>query len=415
MKLNLALLSIEYPPDPFSAGIGSYSAALAKALTQQGHKVHVITRAPAQQQRDSRADEAGVTVHRLVPNRPTLPEQYKLGQIGRLLVNSLNNEWRYRQKIATTLRQLIAHESINIIEASDYLAEGMRYRPRDYPHIPYIIRLHTPFAYAERIESHVPELLRRIMRELERRHFLQASHITAPSQGSAEVFRKELALGNVPIHIIPNLHSMEVTDSTITSQPPTEKESLPSVLFVGRINKWKGVDILCRAIPEVVERYPWVHFNFVGGDHVTIEGFRSGQTYLYSLVAEKYHQHMHFRGRVGHAEVQKYLQQAHICVFPSRFDNFPYTCLEAMSQGKAIVGSNNGGMRDLLAEGEAGLLYTPPHHQELAQHIMRLLADEPLRQRLAAKARARAANVYNPETILEATLAFYQQAIHDVT
>jgi glycogen synthase len=100
-----------------------------------------------------------------------------------------------------------------------------------------------------------------------------------------------------------------------------------------------------------------------------------------------------------------------VCVFPSLFENFPYTCLEAMSYGKAIVGSSHGGMTDLLGDGQCGLLYTPPDEHELARHITTLLSNKNLRDELGQKARQRALDYFGSERVMNLTEAFYNKAL----
>ncbi len=402
-NLRFAFLSVEYPPDPFSAGIGSYTKSMATALSELGHKVHVITRGES----DSISDEKGITVHRLTPQRPQLPQAFEplkvMGFIGKNAVSEL----QYRRKIAERLKALIKTEGLDLIEAADFMAEALFYPAGHYP-IPFIVRLHTPFAYAERIEPYAPEVMRQTMRQLERRQLLKAHFITAPSQVSAEIFRQEMALSNKPIQVMANLPSVRKPSDVVKSPEAN------MVLFVGRINKWKGTHVLAQAIPTVLERFPDTQFVFVGADHVPIEGFPNASSYLKSLLSENYHKQMHFVGRVSLAEVEAYLEKATLCVFPSLFDNFPYSCLEAMAYGKAIIGSNQGGMVDLLDHGQAGLLYSPPDSQELAQHIMTMLDNPELRKKLGNLALTRANTIYDYQTILNETLGFYQNAIKQI-
>ena len=417
-KLNVAILSIEYPPDPFSAGIGSYTKAIANALTAQGHRVHIITRAPAIEVNavlpvDSVIDEDGVIVHRLTPLRPEIPEEFDLKKVLALVSSSVIGELRYRHKISRTLQKLINTEGLDLIEAAEFMADGIFYPRRHNAKIPFIVRLHTPFAFAEKIEAHAPEPMRQLMAWLEKQHINKASHLSAPSGRSAEVFREELQLGNRTIEIIPNPPNFQVLEDSENRHQAVKSDETSGhlVLFIGRISKWKGVDVLCRSMAQVLENHPKTQFCFVGADHIPVEGFPTGREYLKSLVAEQFHAHMTFTGYLQKPEVQKHIRMADLCVLPSRFDNFPYTCLEAMIHGKAVIGSNNGGMKDMLADGAAGRLYTPPDHDELAQHIVELLNDRDQREALGKAARARALESYSNDVVLEQTLAFYHQAI----
>lgn len=399
--LRIALVAIEYPPDPYSAGIGAYTKALATGLVARGHRVHVITRGTT----ESINDEAGVTVHRLTPARPKLPERLRGVALAQFIASISGREWRYRQNIAARLKSLVNQGEVSLIEAADHMAEAIFYTPSHHLQVPFIVRLHTPLAYSERIDPHVPELLRRMIAQVEGMFVRRASHITAPGRVCAAVFRETLSLGNRPIAVFPNL-------PTVTPLPaaPQQVDVKPMVLFVGRLTRWKGAHVLAQAIPLIHAQLPETHFVFVGADHTSIHGFASVTSYLKSLIPPKSLKQVTFTGHVQHAELTYYYEQATVCTFPSLFEAFGYTCLEAMSFGKAIVGSNQGGMVEMLEHG-AGLLYTPPDADELARHILTLLRDPALRHALGEKARQRVQTTFALDTVLDTAEAFYRQAL----
>ncbi len=402
-KLRLAFASIEYPPDPLSSGIGTYTKTVATLLTQRGHKVFVVTR--GYEDADTVTDERGVTVYRLTPTRPQLPEHLGALQIARLAVTSLADEWHYRRKVAQTLRTLVQDEHLDLIEAADHVAEPMFYRPERHPHVPLVVRLHTPLAFSETVDKNIPELVRRGVGRLERRFLQKATHLSAPSQSAATAFLELFRLER-PVAIFPNPTSYQPKNEVVH---PEEA----SVLFAGRITRWKGVHLLMKAVPLVLEHVPNAQFILAGSTHVPTQGFPSTQAYLLSLVPEAHRQHVTFLGHIPHLELTQHYERAAVCVFPSLFEAFGYTCLEAMSLGKAVVGSRNGGMVDLLDGGRAGELFTPPDVSELAQHIVSLLQSPSLREELGNRALERIRMHYASDIVMEQTEAFYQQAISE--
>ena len=136
--------------------------------------------------------------------------------------------------------------------------------------------------------------------------------------------------------------------------------------------------------------------------------------YLLTLIPSTYHNKLDFIGYLPHNKVMTYLQKATVCVFPSLFDNFNYTCLEAMTYSKAIVGSREGGMVEMLAGDDVGRLYSPPDHEELAKHIIELLNDADLRKSLGEKARARVLEHYSKDIIVSEIINYYKQAIKEL-
>ncbi len=402
--LRLALASIEYPPDPLSSGIGTYTKTVATLLAKRGHKVFVVTR--GYERADTVTDEDGVTVYRLTPARPELPELGAL-PVARLALTSLADEWRYRRKVARTLHALVEREHVDLIEAADHTAEGMFYRPERRPHVPFVVRLHTPLAFSETVDANIPELARRGVGYLERRFLQKATHLSAPSQSAAEAFLDLFKLER-PVAIFPNPTSYS---APYEARATLESEDDASVLFAGRITRWKGVHLLMKAVPLVLERVPDARFILAGSAHVPTQGFPSTQAYLLSLVPEAHRSRVTFLGHVPHEELTHLYERATLCVFPSLFEAFGYTCLEAMTLGKAVIGSRNGGMTDLLDGGRAGKLFSPPDVDELAQHIVRLLQTPSLRVELGNRALKRVQAHYTSDTVMTQTEAFYRRAV----
>ena len=404
-KLRLAFASIEYPPDPLSSGIGTYTKAVATQLAERGHRVFVVTR--GYKEADSVTDEEGVTVYRLTPKRPELPPNLSAANLLRLAVSSLINEWRYRRKLARTLYTLVEDEQLDLIEAADHVAEPIFYRPKRHPHVPFVVRLHTPLAFSETVDQNIPELARRAVAVLERNFLKRATHLSAPSQNAAKAFLDLFKLER-PVAVFPNPTSYALPERS--EQAHLSGSQPPTVLFVGRVTRWKGAHLLMQAVPKVLQAVPEAQFVIAGSAHVPTEGFPSTRAYLLSLVPEEHHRHITFLGHVPHAQLEPSYERATLCVFPSLFDNFPYTCLEAMTHGKAIVGSTRGGMMEMLG-GDAGNLFTPPDIDELARYIITLLQNESLRAELGRRASERVKAHYAPEVVMAQTEAFYRRAI----
>jgi glycosyltransferase involved in cell wall biosynthesis len=381
--LTLALISPDYPPDPQGTGIGTYTKLLTHYLTERGHRVHVITRGLTKQ--DETQTSGNFTLHRIGVPRPDIPMELNALKVTRLAIQSIASEILYRKRIAKKLEYLIQTENIQLIESAESFAESFFYRPEKHPHIPFIVKLHTPFAVGELFDKNLPEPIRQFVRFFERRVILKASHLTIPSLPPKKLIQQEMNLGNRPIHVIPNPPPLGLTEK------PEGQELEPlEVLFVGQ-----------------------THFIFVGSDNSNPKGGGSTIEALKASLPESAREHVTFTGHVKLEEVIHYYQRAAVCVFPSLYEIFGYTCLESMTYGKAIVGSSNGGMVDLLDNEGCGLLYTPPDEQELAQKIMRLLEDKNLRHQLGAKARMRVLEHFNSERVMSLTEVFYAQALED--
>jgi glycosyltransferase involved in cell wall biosynthesis len=118
-----------------------------------------------------------------------------------------------------------------------------------------------------------------------------------------------------------------------------------------------------------------------------------------------------FLGAVDSAGIKRLLSEADICVFPSRFDNFPNACLEAMAAGRPIVATRSGGMEEMLGPTDAGLLVKPGNVRELTNALVRLIEDPAMRSAMAQRARQRVLHAYSDDVIGPLYEQTYAEAI----
>jgi glycosyltransferase involved in cell wall biosynthesis len=83
--------------------------------------------------------------------------------------------------------------------------------------------------------------------------------------------------------------------------------------------------------------------------------------------------------------------------------------LDAMACGKAIVATTAGGMPEVVADRQTGLLVPPRDHVAMAQALLRLLGDEDLRRRMGAAGQSRVRERFSAERMVQDTLTVYQR------
>jgi glycosyltransferase involved in cell wall biosynthesis len=116
-------------------------------------------------------------------------------------------------------------------------------------------------------------------------------------------------------------------------------------------------------------------------------------------------------GFVPQVELQGLYARAAVVVCPSRREGFGVACLEAMSHGRPVVATDVGGLRDLVVDGETGLVVPPRRPEALRAALERLLGDEELRHRLGAAGRERAREHFSWHAVTDATLAAYRMSL----
>ena len=156
----------------------------------------------------------------------------------------------------------------------------------------------------------------------------------------------------------------------------------PLVLYVGRIEPLKGIDILLRAAAEMEGRFCLL---VVGGD--SKDSRRKSE--LRRLAEEiGITERVFFQDAVSHERLPLYYNAADICVVPSYYESFGLVALEAMACAVPVVASRVGGLLETVRDGETGYLVPWRCPEPFAERLEMLLANEPLRRSLGRMARA---------------------------
>jgi glycosyltransferase involved in cell wall biosynthesis len=216
------------------------------------------------------------------------------------------------------------------------------------------------------------ELARRVPR-LARRVLSGAELVIAASTALADTAR---ALGAGEVRVIPS-------GVDLPAEVGEEAEP-PEVLYAGRLSPEKGV-------LELVEATRGMQL-VVAGDGPLRDRVPGAQ------------------GFVPHDELQHLYARAAVVACPSRREGFGVACLEAMAHGRPVVATGVGGLRDLVVDGETGVVVPPRDPASLRHALETLLADGELRRRLGAAARERARLKFSWETVTDKTLAAYAEA-----
>lgn len=162
------------------------------------------------------------------------------------------------------------------------------------------------------------------------------------------------------------------------------RQSAPlQCVFVGRLNKWKGYDLFVEAAGRVADAFPDVRFAIAGGPP-------AGEQWR---VADL-HRQLTERGLSRRVEVlgvcddvPSLFDRSHVAVVPSRWpEPFGLVIIEAMRSGCAVVAADHGAAREIISDGETGVLFPPGDATGLASAMKRLLGDSEMRQQLGIKA-----------------------------
>jgi len=215
----------------------------------------------------------------------------------------------------------------------------------------------------------------RVTRAMENRVAAQADAVFTICDG----LRDDLIARGFPpgkIGISPN-----GVDMQLFGDPPPRNDALavqlripagaPVIGFIGSFYDYEGLDDLIAAMPQLIERHAEARLLLVGGGPMD-EALRAHAAR--SPAAER----IHFTGRVPHGEVERYYSLIDILAYPrkrSRLTDLvtPLKPLEAMAQRRLVAASDVGGHRELIADGETGILFAPDDPSAAATALAELI------------------------------------------
>ncbi|MBE9483007.1 MAG: glycosyltransferase family 4 protein [Chloroflexi bacterium] len=179
-----------------------------------------------------------------------------------------------------------------------------------------------------------------------------------------------------------------------------------NILFVGRLEKRKGVNYLLEAYKRVKQEISNSRLIIVGPG-TRLRGKYEKQVKRSGL------KDVVFIGFVSYDELPRYYKTADIFCAPAiGWESFGIILLEAMATGKPIVASNIEGYASLVTHGVEGLLVPPKDVEILAQALITLMASESLRQEIGARGRVKAAD-YSWEHIARRVLNYYVKVLSE--
>ncbi len=176
------------------------------------------------------------------------------------------------------------------------------------------------------------------------------------------------------------------------------KFSPPLIGTVARLHRQKGVVHLLRAAPAILARHPAARIVVAGGGELESEirvlarGLRLGRHIV--LLGER-------------PDARELLSLFNVFVLPSLWEGLPLVLIEAAALGKPIVATDVDGSREILSNGETGLLVPAADPPALASAVNRLLDDPDLASRLASRAKETIPSRYSLEAMIAAYADLY--------
>ena len=205
--------------------------------------------------------------------------------------------------------------------------------------------------------------------------------------------------------IIPN--GVRVDDFSDAEPLPELMDGKTNILFLGRLEKRKGLKYLLTAYSRLKWDRPDIRLIVVGGGQMDADCYR--------IIGERNLQDVVIVGRTSDELRARYFKSAHIYCSPATGkESFGIVLLEAMAAGAPVVATEIEGYASVVEHGQNGLLVPPKDDEALALAIAALIDDHSLRQRLVAEG-ARTADSFRWERVARRVMDYYGEFVPEHT
>lgn len=234
----------------------------------------------------------------------------------------------------------------------------------------------------------------------------QIDHFIAISGAVREAMRLRKEGPDEKITLIP--HGIPPPDVTRLTAPEVVRAGLsippfaPMLVCASRLTAEKDVDVLVRAMVQVIQKYP--------NAHAVLAGDGALQSEIAQLIRHlRLEENVHLLG--FRPDVLSIIQAGDIFVLPSRAEPFGIVVIEAMALGRPVIAMEAGGPVEIVAQGETGLLTPPLQAEPLANAILSLLANPQQARQMGQRGRARYEERFTVERMVDETMQVYQKVL----
>ena len=381
----------------------TYFKTLALELSKLGHIVHIICE--GKNSFDTVDFENGVWVHRITTKNYDLSTE----AIERCIPQHI---WNWSYSALTEARRIELHRHIDVVEAPLWDTEGCSFMLEgSWPLVTFLITPLAVWLKCNPNQSSDPNFMKSFakpMLSLEKEILMRSHNVKADSEGIVQnvedlySFKFDRNRLSVILLGIPCVSDLKIS----------RNDNDIRILFVGRLEARKGVDVLLDCIPEILEMHSNVSFILAGDDSISSNGINYKLDFIEKNSNNKYvMDNVRFCGKVSDEELESLYKECDIFVSPSRYESFGLIFLEAMREGKPVIGCSTGGMVEVIENGFNGLLAKPSDKISLMKCLEILINDSDLRIKMGRNGYSRFLERFTSEMMASKTVDLYRTII----
>lgn len=393
--MHIVYVTPEFVTENKGGGLASYLANIARIMALHGHEVTIVVASEDN-------DDAIMWQSNIVIERVKKPQGNLLVPL-RILMQS--------RRLYGRVKQIHRKHPIDFIQYASYEAVGL-FHSRS---IPSAVRISSDcVSWREyKVYDYSEEDIRRcyLTDWLEYHAEKKIGNIYGPSHATARLVSERtkcsISIIESPFFFAKTEYDNSVYDEILQGKKYYLSHSSMSCL--------KGTHVIAKAIPEICGRDPEAYFVFAGSDHgIFYRNGKSESAKDYILRhAGKYAEHVIFLGTLDRKSLYPIVEHAFACLMPSRIDNMPNTCIEAMSMGKLVIGTRGASYEQLIEDGVSGYLVGIDCPEELTAAVLKAnaLSEDEMRQ-MEDKAKE-VTGRFEPEETYKRVIRYYEDIIRE--
>lgn len=347
-KLTYWLCTTEFPPI-HGGGISTYCYHTANMLKEKGHDVSVFIYEHGVKGIQKEMNSNGIQIIKFDPDQSEIR-------------HTLGFESLLSYEFARVIETCIQEEGRpDVIEFQDYLGIGYYTLQKKqlgyeaFKDLKILVTLHAPvFLYYEYNQVPMYQFPEYWICEMEKSCIRQADLVISPSQYLLDQLKDRMVMDDLsPVQLF-NPYLNEWSDGEI--EYPKDGD----ICFFGKLTPQKGAIELLAYFKNLWDSGFKKPLIIIGGGKHFFYPFNED---LSDYLKRKYRDYfdkglIQFEGNLPPNELKERLKKAQVIITPSIVDNLPYAVLEAMSLGKVILASENGGHTEVLKDAESGFVFS---------------------------------------------------------
>jgi len=374
--MKIAMVTALWGP-LYPTGSGVYAYEIARRLAENGNEVHVYT------------SSIGLNGNGRNGNG-RLPAQKLPENLHVHILRTLGMVWNMNP-VADVFTKLL-REDFDVVHVHSYIffMSNMTALARAFKNFKYVLHFHGGLNFSEDTRRFHPRRVWAKEKIYDKTLGLfttkKADSVLSVAKSDIPIIKKKFG---VDAEWVPNAvctRKFSYVDG---------KNGRPVVTYVGKLERWKGVDVLIECFKRVHEAVKDMEFMIVGN------GSLANKIKATNLPIK-------MTGHVPHDKMPEIYHKTSISVLPSYMEGLPTTCIESLSCGVPVVATDVGDTREVVIDGETGYLVKPGDAETMASRIVELLEDDSLRKRMGREGRKHIEENFSYDAIIGKIYKIYE-------